>query len=70
MSSELLEKRLAVVPRQIADMLANFVVHGLSAPADLARVGFQHAEDDAHGAGLAGTVGPDEPEHLALGDSE
>jgi hypothetical protein len=59
-----------VVLGQVADLLVNFVVHGLSAPADLARVGRQHAQDDPHGGGLAGTVGPDEPEQLALGDGE
>jgi hypothetical protein len=65
-----LRKRLAVVFGQIADALAHLVRHGLSAPSDLTGVGFEHAEDDAHGGGLTGAVGPDEPEHLALGDGE
>jgi hypothetical protein len=42
----------------------------LSAPADLAVVGLQYAEDDAHGGGFARAVRADEPEHLPLGDGE
>src|SRR4030095_4488400 len=45
-------------------------VHRPAAPADLARVRFEHAEDDAHGGGLAGAVGADEPAHLSLRDGE
>jgi hypothetical protein len=37
---------------------------------DLAGVGLQHPQHDPHGGGLAGAVGTDEPEHLALGDGE
>jgi hypothetical protein len=68
--SALCRKRLSVVLGQVAESFAHLVVHGLSAPADLTRVGRQHAEDDPHGGGLAGTVGPDEPEHLALAHGE
>jgi hypothetical protein len=63
-------KRLAVVLGHVSDPSAHLVRYGLSAPADLAGVGFEHAEDDAHGGGLAGAVGTDEPEQLALGDGE
>jgi hypothetical protein len=56
--------------RQVADALAHLVVHGSAAPADLAGVRFQHAEDDPHGGGLAGAVGADEPEHLPLAHGE
>jgi hypothetical protein len=59
-----------VVLGQVADVLADLVVHGLSAPPDLPRVGFQHAEDDPHGGGLAGAVGSDEAEQLPFGDGE
>jgi len=37
---------------------------------DLAGIGFEDAEDDPHGGGLAGAVGPDEAEHLAFRDGE
>jgi hypothetical protein len=63
-------KRLAMVLGHVSDPSAHLVRYGLSAPADLAGVGLEHAEDDAHGGGLAGAVGPDEPEQLALGDGE
>jgi hypothetical protein len=69
-SSALCRKRLSVVLGQVADALAHLVVHGSAAPAHLAGVRFQHAEDDPHGGGLAGAVGADEAEHLALGDGE
>jgi hypothetical protein len=69
-SSALCRKRLSVVFGQVADALAHLAVHGPAAPADLAGVRFQHAEDDAHGGGLAGAVGAHEPEHLPLGDGE
>jgi hypothetical protein len=36
----------------------------------LAGVRLQHAEDDAHGGGLAGPVGADEPERPPLGEGE
>jgi hypothetical protein len=65
-----IEERLAVVLRQVAEPAADLVVHGSAAPADLAGVGFEHPEDDAHGGGLAGAVGPDEAERLVLGDGE
>jgi hypothetical protein len=42
----------------------------VSEPSDLAGVRLQHAEDDPHGGGLAGAVGPDESEHLVLSDGE
>ena len=66
----LLKKRLSVVLGHVSDPSAHLVRHGLCAPADLAGVGFEHAEDDVHGGRLAGAVGTDEPEQLALGDSE
>jgi hypothetical protein len=69
-ASEQLRKRLAVVLGDVSDAMARFVIHALSAPADLAGVGLQHPEDDAHRGGLAGAVGPGEPEHLPLGDGE
>jgi hypothetical protein len=61
---------LSVVLGQVADALAHIVIDGSAAPAHLAGVRFQHPEDDPHGGGLAGAVGPDEPEHLPLGDGE
>jgi hypothetical protein len=42
----------------------------VSGPSDLAGVGRQHPEHDAHGGGLAGSVGADEPERLPLGNGE
>jgi hypothetical protein len=68
--SEPAKKRLSVVLGQVADASADLVVHGSSAPSELAGVGFEHAENDAHGGGLAGAVGADEAEHLARGDGE
>jgi hypothetical protein len=62
--------RSHVIFGHIPDPPAYPVVHQPSAPADLAAVGFQHAEDDAHGGGLAGAIGADEPEHLPLTDRE
>jgi hypothetical protein len=59
-----------VVLGEISESFADLVRHGSSAPADLASIGRQHPEDDAHGGGLAGAVGADEPEHLPLGDGE
>ena len=41
-----------------------------AAPADLARVGGEHAEDDPHRGRLAGPVGADETEHLPRRDGE
>jgi hypothetical protein len=42
MSSELSEKRLAVVLGDVSDAMARFVIHALSAPVDVAGVGLQH----------------------------
>ena len=42
----------------------------LAAPAHVAGVGLQHAERDPHRRRLAGTVGADEADDLALGDVE
>src|ERR1019366_4064834 len=39
-------------------------------PPHLTGVGGEHAEDDAHGGGLAGAIGPDEAEELARPDLE
>jgi hypothetical protein len=61
---------LAVLLGQVANPSADLAVHWLPAPADLAGVRFQHPEHDPHGGGLAGAVGPDEPEHLVLGHGE
>jgi hypothetical protein len=69
-SSELCRRRLSVVFGQVSEVFAHLDRHGLSAPADLAVIGFEHAEDDSHGGGLTGAVRPDEPEHLPLGDGE
>jgi hypothetical protein len=69
-SSELCRKRLSVVLGEISESFADLVRHGSSAPANLASIGRQHPEDDPHGGGLAGAVGADEAEHLALGDGE
>jgi hypothetical protein len=57
-----------VVLGEISESFADLVRHGLSAPLDLTGVGRQHPEDDPHRGGLAGPVGADEPEQLALGD--
>ena len=43
---------------------------GVAADADRARVGRQVAGEDAHRGGLAGAVGPEEPDDLAAGDGE
>jgi hypothetical protein len=68
--SEPSNKRLAVVLGHMSDAMAQFVIHALSAPADLAGIGPQHPEHDPHGGGLARTVTAGEPEHLLLGDGE
>jgi hypothetical protein len=68
--SEPANKRLAMVLGHEAEAAAGLDIYGPAAPSDLAGVGLEHAEDDAHGGGLAGAVGPGEPEHLPLGDEE
>jgi hypothetical protein len=55
---------------EISESFADLVRHASSPPANLAGVRFQHAEDDAHGGSLTGTVGPDEAEQLPFGDGE
>jgi hypothetical protein len=50
----------------MSDVMAQFVIHALSAPAT-SGIGRQHYP---HGSCLARAVGAHEPEHLVLGDGE
>ena len=56
--------------RHVAEAPAHRGVDGPVAPADLAAVGLEHAEDDPHRGGLAGAVGADESEQLSWLDGE
>jgi len=54
----------------VAEPAPGLEVHRRAPPADLPGVGGEHAERDAHGGGLAGPVGADEPEQLPGADVE
>ncbi len=49
----------------VAEATASGVGDGLVAPADVAGIEVDEAEDATHGGGLAGAVGPEEAEHAA-----
>ncbi len=60
----------AALLRHVAEAGARVEVDRPAAPADLAAVGLEHAEDDAHRRGLAGAVRTHEAEELPRLDRE
>ena len=60
----------AALLRHVAEAGARLEVDRPAAPADLAAVGLEHAEDDPHRRRLAGAVRPHEAEELSRLDAE
>src|SRR5918992_728139 len=52
--------------RHVAEAPSDLLSDLLSAPANFSRARFEHAQNDAHGRGLAGAIGSDEAQHLAV----
>ena len=60
----------AALLRHVPEPPSRLRIDRAPVPSDLAGVGLQHAERDAHRGRLARAVRPDEPDDLAVGDRE